>query len=133
VLALLDLAHVRLALEEPDAARALLRRAADVFRVRPRLGVLVEQSAELARRTVALADSDGRWASCLTPAERRLLPQLASHLSLGEIGERLHVSRNTVKTQAIAVYRKLGVTGRSAAVARAVALGLLDAQFTRSG
>jgi LuxR family transcriptional regulator, maltose regulon positive regulatory protein len=125
-LALLELAHVRLALSDADGARALLRRVADVLRVRPRLGVVVQRTAELDRRTRALAEPEGRWASSLTPAERRLLPLLATHLSFREIGERLYVSRNTVKTQAIAVYRKFGVTSRSAAIERAVDLGLID-------
>jgi len=125
-LALLELVHVRLALADADAARALVRRVGDIFRVRPRLGILVQRSAELDRRTHALAEPEGRWASTLTPAERRLLPLLATHLSFREIGERLFVSRNTVKTQAIAVYRKFGVSSRSAAIERAVALGLID-------
>jgi LuxR family maltose regulon positive regulatory protein len=103
-----------------------LRRLGDIFRVRPRLGVLVQRTAELDRRTRALSEPEGRWASSLTPAERRLLPLLATHLSFREIGERLFVSRNTVKTQAIAVYRKFGVSSRSAAIERAVALGLID-------
>ena len=92
----------------------------DIFRVRPRLGVLVQLQAELDARTHTLAEPEGRWASSLTPAEQRLLPLLATHLSFREIGERLFVSRNTVKTQAIAVYRKFGVTSRSAAIERAV-------------
>jgi LuxR family transcriptional regulator, maltose regulon positive regulatory protein len=124
--ALLELARVRLALADADGARALLRQVADIFRVRPRLGVLVQRNAELDGRTHALAEPQGRWASSLTPAEQRLLPLLATHLSFREIGERLYVSRNTVKTQAIAVYRKFGVTSRSAAIERAVALGLID-------
>jgi LuxR family maltose regulon positive regulatory protein len=124
--ALLELVQVRLALADADEARALLRRVADVLRVRPRLGTVVQRSAELDRRTRALAEPEGRWASSLTPAERRLLPLLATHLSFREIGERLYVSRNTVKTQAIAVYRKFGVTSRSAAIERAVELGLID-------
>ena len=123
---LLELARVRLALADADGARALLRRASDIFRVRPRLGVLVQHNAELDRHTHALSEPEGRWASSLTPAEQRLLPLLATHLSFREIGERLYVSRNTVKTQAIAVYRKFGVTSRSAAIERAVALGLID-------
>jgi LuxR family maltose regulon positive regulatory protein len=125
-LALLELAHVRLALADADGARELLRRVADIFRVRPRLGVLVQHSAELDLRTHALAGPEGRWACSLTPAESRLLPLLATHLSFREIGERLYVSRNTIKTQAIAVYRKFGVTSRSAAITRAVDLGLID-------
>jgi len=51
---------------------------------------------------------------------------LPSHLSFREIAERLHVSANTVKTQAHAVYRKLDASSRSTAVARARAVGLLD-------
>ena len=37
---------------------------------------------------------------------------------------RLFVSRNTVKTQAISIYRKLGVSSRSEAIDRAAELGL---------
>jgi LuxR family maltose regulon positive regulatory protein len=49
---------------------------------------------------------------------------LSTHLSFREIGERLFVSSNTVKTQACSAYRKLGVSSRSAAVARMNELGL---------
>jgi len=55
-------------------------------------------------------------------AELRLLPLLATHLSFREIADQLKVSRNTVKTQAISIYRKLGVTGRSGAIAEAARL-----------
>ena len=64
--------------------------------------------------------------STLTAAELRLLPLLTTHLSFQEIGARLYVSRNTVKTQAISVYRKLGVSSRSEAIARAAELGLVE-------
>jgi hypothetical protein len=42
---------------------------------------------------------------------------------LNEIGERLHVTRNTVKTQAIGIYRKFGVSSRRAAISRMYELG----------
>jgi LuxR family maltose regulon positive regulatory protein len=45
---------------------------------------------------------------------------------MSEIAEHLFVSRNTVKSQAIAIYRKLAVSSRGGAVARARELGLLD-------
>jgi LuxR family maltose regulon positive regulatory protein len=54
------------------------------------------------------------------------MPLLATHLSFREIAEKLHVSRNTIKTQAISVYRKLGVSSRSDAIAEAVRIGLRD-------
>ena len=55
---------------------------------------------------------------------------LATHLSFREIGARLYVSRNTVKTQAISVYRKLGVSSRSDAIDRAAQLGLVEVAST---
>jgi LuxR family maltose regulon positive regulatory protein len=64
--------------------------------------------------------------SSLTTAELRTLRYLPTHLSFREIGERVYVSGNTVKTQANSVYRKLDVSCRSDAVTRAQQLGLLD-------
>ena len=64
-------------------------------------------------------------ASSLTVAELRLLPFLATHLSFPAIGERLHVSRYTVKSHAMSIYRKLGVSSRSEAVQHARDVGLL--------
>ena len=65
-------------------------------------------------------------ATALTTAELRLLPLLQTHLTFPEIGERLHVSRHTVKTQAISIYQKLGVSSRSEAIGRMREIGLLD-------
>jgi LuxR family maltose regulon positive regulatory protein len=62
----------------------------------------------------------------LTMAELRVLRFLPTHLAFREIGERLHVSGNTVKSQAHAVYAKLEASSRSEAVAHASALGLID-------
>lgn len=63
----------------------------------------------------------------LTDAELRVLGQLPTHRSLEEIGHELYISRNTVKTHSVSIYRKLGVSGRSAAVEKSRDLGLLDA------
>ena len=63
--------------------------------------------------------------SALTIAELRILRFLPSHRSFREIASQLGVSANTVKTQAHAVYRKLGVASRSEAVAQAIEAGLL--------
>ena len=68
----------------------------------------------------------------LTAAELRLLPLLPSYLSFREIADRLGISRNTVKTQAISVYRKLGVKSRTAVVERAQTLGLLDGESPKA-
>jgi LuxR family maltose regulon positive regulatory protein len=52
---------------------------------------------------------------------------LPTHLSVAEIADRLFVSRNTVKSQVISIYRKLGTSSRSGAVEAAATSGLLDA------
>ena len=62
----------------------------------------------------------------LTGAELRLLPYLATHLLFPEIASRLFISRNTIKSEAVAIHRKLGVSTRGGAVERAVELGLLE-------
>ena len=55
-----------------------------------------------------------------------MLRGLATGLSRREIGEQLYISLNTVKTHTRELYRKLGASSRSDAVARAEAVGLLD-------
>ena len=51
---------------------------------------------------------------------------LATHLSFPEIGAEIYLSVHTIKTQARAIYRKLGVSSRNQAVTRARELGLLE-------
>jgi len=63
--------------------------------------------------------------SPLTTAELRVLQYLPTQLSFPEIAGSLFVSRHTIKTQALAIYHKLGVSSRTAAVDRARTLGLL--------
>jgi LuxR family maltose regulon positive regulatory protein len=62
----------------------------------------------------------------LTDAELRLLPMLATHLTLPEIAAEMFLSRNTIKTQANSIYRKLGVSSRSQAITRSRELRLLE-------
>ncbi len=66
-------------------------------------------------------------ASALTAAELRLLPLLSTHLSFPEIAEDLFLSRHTIKSQSVSLYRKLGAFSRSEAVTRARELGLWKA------
>jgi LuxR family maltose regulon positive regulatory protein len=122
----LALARTCVALRDADGARALLAEIDEIIHLRPRLGVLSAQAEWLKEQIGAIPRSaDGRGRG-LTAAELRLLPLLATHHSFREIGERLYISRNTVKTQAISVYRKLGVSSRSEAIERASQLGLLE-------
>jgi LuxR family transcriptional regulator, maltose regulon positive regulatory protein len=126
VQALLELAQAHAGLLNLPEACSLLADAEAVLRRRPGLGVLPVRAKALRKELRALLHGPSARESMLTPAELRLVPLLATHMSFREIGEQLHVSRNTVKTQAIAVYRKLGVSSRSDAIERAASLGLVQ-------
>ena len=85
-------------------------------------------------RDRASSASVGQGHDELTPAELRTLQFLPSHLSFREIAERSFVSLNTVKTQAQAIYRKLGASSRAEAVDQAREAGLLrDEPYTTVG
>ena len=122
----IELAQAHLALEDGDGARTLCLEAEDVLQRTPDVGTLGARVAELRTELAEFNAPPSGWASTLTSAELRLLPLLTTHLSFREIAERLLVSRNTVKTQAISVYRKLDATSRSEAIERAIELGLVD-------
>jgi LuxR family transcriptional regulator, maltose regulon positive regulatory protein len=118
------LARARMRLTDLAAAHRHIERAHRASRELGAPDVLTQWLDEAERR--ARAFSGGR-APALTPAELRVLQFLPSHRSFRQIGEQLFVSPNTVKTQALAVYRKLDVGSRSDAVARAQELDLLNA------
>ena len=123
--ALLEMARTYIALADPGGARAVLRQANDIFQQRPALGNLPQQAEEL-RAKVETIRAEGMGASSLTTAELRLLPLLRTHLTLGEIAQRLFVSRNTAKSHALSIYRKLGVSSRGEAIERVQELGLFE-------
>jgi LuxR family maltose regulon positive regulatory protein len=123
------------------AAMAALGVAHAVTGAREQAAKELELAAELGRdrqrpaAVTALAETDlsregGHLrvpsAMTLSSAEMRVLQRLPTHLSLGEIGDELHTSRNTVKTQVAAVYRKLQCSTRTEAVHRGRDLGLLE-------
>jgi LuxR family maltose regulon positive regulatory protein len=122
----LDLARTALLLGDPVHARALLDEARHKEQYAADSPVLLARMAELETTLDAQAMPLGLHASAMTPAELRVLRYLPTHLTFGAIADELFVSRNTVKTQAIAIYRKLGVSSRDAAVAEARRLQLLD-------
>jgi LuxR family maltose regulon positive regulatory protein len=127
VQARIELAEAYVTLRDHEAALHELDEARGILAVRPALGVLGASVDRLESEIAEMPHPQDGAGSGLTRAELRLLPLLRTHLSFKEIGERLHVSRNTIKTQAISVYRKLGVSSRSDAVAIADDLGLIVA------
>jgi ATP/maltotriose-dependent transcriptional regulator MalT len=104
--------------------------------------VAAERWADAAERSVTAPDAgagaqtppDGSTIASYLAMLRGLLTregvdrlQADAHLTLAEIGQRLYVSKHTVKTQVISIYRKLGASSRSQAVQRLQEIGLLGA------
>ena len=122
----LELAAIQLRRGLTDAARRSLDHASELLDVARDAGRLPARADEL-RHALDAAHAQVTAA----PAE---LPSAAEHAVLRllpgstvrEIGEALFLSPNTVKSHLRSLYRKLGVSSREDAVARAVALGLID-------
>jgi LuxR family maltose regulon positive regulatory protein len=122
----LTLGHILLDLGDVAAARF---RAEEARRHLTHLlteGVLGER---LRRLSAAIARQGGHpripSAMALSTAEMRVLQLLPTHLPLSEIGDELHISRNTVQAHVAAVYRKLQCSTRTEAVRRGRDLSLL--------
>ncbi|MGH3926201.1 MAG: LuxR C-terminal-related transcriptional regulator, partial [Pseudonocardiaceae bacterium] len=124
--AMVELARVQFALSDRAGAWMLLSDAREIAGRMPDLGTLGEQLVDVQRRLEVIRGGDVPGPTALTAAELRLLSYLPTHLSFREIGERLFVSPNTIKTQAISIYRKLSVSARTDAVRRARDIGLLE-------
>ena len=120
------LARAELRLSDAAAARVLLVEASRALRAVPETTAVHAWIDDTWERADTFAAGAVGGPSTLTTAELRVLRFLPSHLSFREIAARLHVSANTVKTQAHAVYRKLYASSRSEAVARAREVGLID-------
>jgi LuxR family maltose regulon positive regulatory protein len=119
------LAHASLWLADVVGARTLLAEASRLARRTSGAVIFEHWFNEAWSYMDALAETSLAGPSSLTIAELRILRFLPSHRSFREIAAQLGVSANTVKTQAHAVYRKLGAASRSEAVMRASDAGLL--------
>lgn len=102
------------------AADRLLDRAPDGGRLLSRRRRAIERQVRLGRA------AHRGTTEALTEREIEVLRLLESDLSRREIARELYLSFETVKTYVKRLYRKLGVSSRSAAVATAYAWGLLD-------
>ncbi len=71
------------------------------------------------------SDANATLPEPLTPRELEILRLIDAGMSNREIAERLFVSVGTIKTHTHRAYAKLDVTGRTQALARARAVGLL--------
>lgn len=120
-----DSVEALIALGDAAAARTLVREIDSIMQIRPDMGALGVEAAAMRTRLAAIEEA-GAAQGTLTAAELRVLQYLPTHLTFGEIAERLYVSPHTVKSQAVAIYGKLGVSSRRAAIETAVTYGLLD-------
>jgi LuxR family maltose regulon positive regulatory protein len=112
-------------LNEADATMREAREALAELGDAGRLPALADDVAAELEAARAHAES-GALLDPPTEAELAVLRLLASDLTIRQIGERLFLSPNTIRTHIRALYRKLRVNTRADAVARATALGLLD-------
>jgi LuxR family maltose regulon positive regulatory protein len=126
VQARIELTRVHLALADPAGARTLMREIDELLKRRPNLGTLVGEAQALRAQLSRQRGAGSPGASALTAAELRVVPLLATHMRSAEIAAELFVSVHTVKSQQASLYRKLGTSSRSQAVARARQLGLLE-------
>lgn len=120
------LAHASVLFGDRVGARTLLDEAEHALERVPDAPRVAEQIARVRGLSGDVIDVSDGGPSSLSSAERRVLQYLPTHLTLADIADRLYVSRNTVKTQAIAIYRKLDVSSRGAAVDVARSVGLLE-------
>jgi LuxR family maltose regulon positive regulatory protein len=125
----LALAAVRQREHQPAAARRLLGRVRDLLESLPDPGDGPKRLAETEKTLRLRAGRDGGSADApyweLSQRELEVLRLLPSRLSQREIAAELYVSFNTIRTHTRVIFRKLGVTSRAEAIARARELGLL--------
>jgi LuxR family maltose regulon positive regulatory protein len=126
VYARVEMGRAYLALGDTAGARTMVAEADEIRRVRPDLGVVLGRLDDLRKRAAAAPVGHAAGASTLTPAELRLLPYLQTHLSYRDIGNRLGVTSNTIKTHAGGIFAKLDVSRRAEAVDKAREVGLLE-------
>jgi DNA-binding CsgD family transcriptional regulator len=113
------------ALQHLPLLRRMRRSSSDEYL--SRLIVAAEESI-----TAAIPETSARLVESMTPRERELLGYLPTHLTVGEIAAEMIVSKNTAKTHTKSLYRKLGASSRSQAVATARSIGLLQPSGTPS-
>jgi len=126
---MLRLAAVRHGLGDDAGAAALVAEIDDMLASLPNGAEAQRARVELLRRRLGSDPGTGPPEAGrgpgLTNREMTVLRVLRGTMSNAEIAQELDISSNTLKTHTQAIYRKLAVSTRPAAVARARELGLL--------
>jgi len=122
--ALLRLASARHKLGEADGAGKALDSARGDLEKLPDPGMLGVLADQVAAELSAPPRHEGFYGEPLSEAELRVLELLSAGRSVSEVARELYLAPTTVKSHRRTIYRKLGVTNRQEAIARAAELSL---------
>ena len=122
--ALVRLADARHRLGRVAEANDALEAARAELEALPDAGMLESVLAEKEDRLHGRRRREGFLGEPLSESELRVFQRLAEGQSLREVAKDLYLSLNTVKTHRRTIYRKLGVSSRDEALARAAELGV---------
>jgi LuxR family maltose regulon positive regulatory protein len=126
--ALLHLARIHQSQRLDTVAAAEVDEATMLIQACPAPGPRIQRLLARVRRSARRATPTSRRARGveeLSRRELRVLRLLASELTQREIGTELYLSLNTIKSHTRSIFRKLGVSSRAQAVARARELELI--------
>jgi LuxR family maltose regulon positive regulatory protein len=119
LIGLLALAPVRAARGDRAESRAVLAEARTILEAFPDAGMFPELLERQERKLRARKPREGQLDGELTQRELDVLRLLGGELSTRQMARSLYVAPSTVRTQIKSIYRKLGVSSRSAAVEEA--------------
>jgi LuxR family maltose regulon positive regulatory protein len=125
LIGLLALAQVQATRGDRAGARAVLADARDILEDLPDAGIFPELLERQERNLRAHRPREGQLDEELTERECDVLRLLSGKLTTPQMAQRLFVAPSTVRTQVKSIFRKLGVSSRSAAVEEAHARGLI--------
>jgi ATP/maltotriose-dependent transcriptional regulator MalT len=122
--ALLRLASARHKLGQAEGAREALESARADLETLADPGMLSALAENVSAELSAPPRHEGFYGEPLSEAELRVLSLLVAGRSVSEVAHELYLAPTTVKTHRRTIYRKLGVTNRQEAIARAAELSL---------
>jgi DNA-binding CsgD family transcriptional regulator len=114
------------ALAFPDGSRLELVYTAISYPLRARHLVIFTPASWSEHELAQSRSAGANLVMELTPRELEVLRLAAMGNSAPEMADRLVIAESTIKTHLANIYAKLGVSDRSAAVAKAIRTGLID-------
>ena len=109
-----------------SGANALIHKSAPISHLISAIDAAMRAPRSFTAEGLAEAMRIERERPKLTPRELEILEKLITGAELQSIGNALYISLPTVKTHLAKIYRKLECDNRTAAITRALALGLVQ-------